>query len=488
MGKICCELCGGDIIKENDVFVCQKCGCKYSKDEVKKMIGVTGDNASNEGAANQTQLSNLIKLAKAALDGKNLTEAERLANQALTIKADCYEALIIKARSIYYQADETKSRMLEAFNCYMLAFESLDEASKGLKRDELYSEIIHALEIETSFWVDLIKSKRPSETTVSNAKKVFSEALSMVQTAGDKLGINPKNAKVSLTNGFIDKVSATAYSTWREVVGYNYFRESLRDCGEHWKLYGRDITEEFRPSDDTFQTFNEETDQLVDIMSFAVALVNSETDLEVAEALCSNMAFYLQLARNSVSFDRYEHMSPYDCYHYYEVRHYWNSEAKARMDKQIAKWSNERDKYERLAKEQKAKLAAEKKAKEAAEAKARFDAYWAEHKAEKEELEREKAALFEQKTSLKSDIEKVPGKDLIDNLQRKIDALRKEKSELGLFKFKEKKELEQKMTIELARLFDAKKKREEEVAPLQSKLNQIEKRIANIINELAKDR
>ena len=39
MKKLTCEMCGGtDIIKDDGVWVCQTCGCKYSTEEAKKMM------------------------------------------------------------------------------------------------------------------------------------------------------------------------------------------------------------------------------------------------------------------------------------------------------------------------------------------------------------------------------------------------------------------------------------------------------------------
>ncbi len=39
MKQLTCEVCGGnDLLKQDGVFVCQSCGCKYSADEVKKLI------------------------------------------------------------------------------------------------------------------------------------------------------------------------------------------------------------------------------------------------------------------------------------------------------------------------------------------------------------------------------------------------------------------------------------------------------------------
>ena len=39
MKQLTCEMCGStDLVKQDGVFVCQTCGCKYSVEEAKKMI------------------------------------------------------------------------------------------------------------------------------------------------------------------------------------------------------------------------------------------------------------------------------------------------------------------------------------------------------------------------------------------------------------------------------------------------------------------
>lgn len=51
MKRLTCEMCGStDLIKQDGVFVCQTCGCKYSIEEAKKMmvegtVEVTGTDA-----------------------------------------------------------------------------------------------------------------------------------------------------------------------------------------------------------------------------------------------------------------------------------------------------------------------------------------------------------------------------------------------------------------------------------------------------------
>lgn len=55
MEKIFCEVCEGDLIKEDEFFVCQSCGCKYTVGEVKKLIsGGATANSKNKSNVNKT--------------------------------------------------------------------------------------------------------------------------------------------------------------------------------------------------------------------------------------------------------------------------------------------------------------------------------------------------------------------------------------------------------------------------------------------------
>ena len=44
MKRLTCELCGNtNFLKENGLFVCQDCGCQYSLEEAKKIMGGDSD-------------------------------------------------------------------------------------------------------------------------------------------------------------------------------------------------------------------------------------------------------------------------------------------------------------------------------------------------------------------------------------------------------------------------------------------------------------
>ena len=78
MKQLTCEMCGStDLIKEDGVFVCQTCGCKYSVEEARKMmIEGTVDVEGTVTVQNSAQLENLLSLAQSSFESKNYAKAE----------------------------------------------------------------------------------------------------------------------------------------------------------------------------------------------------------------------------------------------------------------------------------------------------------------------------------------------------------------------------------------------------------------------------
>lgn len=72
MKQLTCEVCGGnDLLKQDGVFVCQSCGCKYSVDEVKKLMVQISEPVKVEGIYS---LEDELKSAKTLM---NLHQYER---------------------------------------------------------------------------------------------------------------------------------------------------------------------------------------------------------------------------------------------------------------------------------------------------------------------------------------------------------------------------------------------------------------------------
>ena len=94
MKRLTCEMCGStDLIKQDGVFVCQTCGCKYSIEEAKKMmvegtVEVTGTVKVDNSAA----IENYLDMARNAIDAGNNKEADEYCNKIIEMDTANWEA------------------------------------------------------------------------------------------------------------------------------------------------------------------------------------------------------------------------------------------------------------------------------------------------------------------------------------------------------------------------------------------------------------
>ena len=103
MKRLTCEMCGStDLIKENGVFVCQSCGCKYSVEEAKKMmVEGTVEVTGTVSVDNQKKIANLQELAQRAREAGDSKTAARYYSQLLLEDPSDWAANFY---SVYYDA------------------------------------------------------------------------------------------------------------------------------------------------------------------------------------------------------------------------------------------------------------------------------------------------------------------------------------------------------------------------------------------------
>lgn len=129
MKRLTCEMCGStDFLKEDGVFVCQSCGCKYSVEEAKKMmvegvVEVTGTVSVDTSDA----IKHNLELARTASASGNNTQAEERADEILSMNTNVWEAWFIKGYSANYESTYSNDRLAEALNCYKKAMDGLAE-------------------------------------------------------------------------------------------------------------------------------------------------------------------------------------------------------------------------------------------------------------------------------------------------------------------------------------------------------------------------
>ena len=94
MKKIQCELCGGkNIVKENEFFICQDCGAKYTLEQAKKMLS----NEETDSHNNQTSgEDNLRNMARRALESKDYEHIEKYYEELCKSNSNDWEAVFYK--------------------------------------------------------------------------------------------------------------------------------------------------------------------------------------------------------------------------------------------------------------------------------------------------------------------------------------------------------------------------------------------------------
>ena len=114
MKQLTCEMCGStDLVKQDGIFVCQSCGCKYSVEEAKKMMieGTVDVSGSTVKVDNSDALENLYLLARRAKANNNYAEAQKYYGEILKQNPNSWEA---NFGVIYYAAANCKIGQIES--------------------------------------------------------------------------------------------------------------------------------------------------------------------------------------------------------------------------------------------------------------------------------------------------------------------------------------------------------------------------------------
>lgn len=470
MKRLICEMCGGtDLMKQDGVFVCQACGCKYSVEEARKMmVEGTVEVQGVVQISNTAQISNLMNMAKSAFDSKNYAKAEEFCNQIIAMDDKNYEAWKLKGEAISYQISTKNQRILEAYNCIMTSYRVLSDEDKEAKKHEIISSLKTCMEGEVVFWLEQFEKGRPTKATFARAKNAYFDAYKKMEAAFDEIGLTDEKEKylISFDNFFIIECSSICSSAWKTTVGYNYYRDYFSTYGSTWivnNFHNIDFRkDDYRPSKEILLTFMDETDLLIALEEFAATRVNYETYPKVIETIYSNIAFFHQRIKESHYFKLdWGSASAWDSSNRLGWRRAGLSESAVKIREQEISKCNMRK--QTVINE----IAAKKAEKEKEERKKRIEMYWEEHTEEKQKLDGEISKIKEKISKLNaqiSDIEnknasklnelnnererKLPCEEQVDKQRDVIRDLENRKNECGLFKGKEKKAIQSRIDNE----------------------------------------
>lgn len=132
-------MCGStDLLKQDGVFVCQSCGCKYSVEEARKMM-VEGTVKID----NSDKLANLYTLARRARDEKNTENAEKYYAEIALEDPNSWEAAFY---SVYYKVHNQKllnaaQSINELNGCIKTTFQLIKQTASKEEWRNIYTEV-----------------------------------------------------------------------------------------------------------------------------------------------------------------------------------------------------------------------------------------------------------------------------------------------------------------------------------------------------------
>ena len=506
MKQLTCEMCGStDLIKEDGVFVCQTCGCKYSVEEARKMmIEGTVEVEGTVTVQNSAQLENLLSLAQSSFESKNYAKAEEFCNQIIAMDDKHYEAWKLKGEAINYQIGAKNPRIEEVYNCIMTAYRLLGDNEKEVKRLEILELLKESLEGEVDFWVKHFESGRPTNNALEKTKNSYMNCYTKMADAFDELGLGKlkENYLENFDNFFIGRCDSVCASAWKTTVGYNYYRDYLKESFDSVDpfdcVFGKrcviDNTNLYRPSKQTWDTFRNEADNLIKLLQFAEEQFNDKTDSKVMKNIFSNIVF---IERRIIASSSWKITTGYTIDERKSVG--WGTEytltyeSKAVRRKLVDEYRKKKKTVPQVIK----KLKDEREAKENHE---KAKKYWEEHHDEWEKLDSEYkelkkkiielggkiATIDKANESKRNDLlnerdKKLSCEEEVEEQENTIRKLEEEYNNCGIFKGKLKRELQERIdNQEKPKLAELKREAENEKKTYQDMIN-------SQINELAQD-
>ena len=127
MKTMVCEMCNStDLLKQDGMFICQSCGCKYSPEEAKKMmIEGTVDVKGTVDIDKSKDLTNYLTLAQVAVESSNVEDSKKYTDKILEIDPKNYIAWKYKAKMEGWGSslahDKTKQSLIIAQKAIELA-------------------------------------------------------------------------------------------------------------------------------------------------------------------------------------------------------------------------------------------------------------------------------------------------------------------------------------------------------------------------------
>lgn len=246
-------MCGStDLVKQDGVFVCQSCGCKYSIEEAKKMmIEGTVEVTGTVKVDNSATIANYIELAESALKGANGQSVLEYTNKALEVDPQNSRAWILQMQAFEKIAQLQNPRTSEVITAGKNAVQFAKAEEKESIEKQVYSYYLKyartLLMVATNELNDNQRVrdvyKRLSSASLSNALTAANDCMKADSnniTVYENIANEGVNLVLSIPNDALERCSGL----WEDVetCAEQYQRET-NALDERFRIYTNGLTD-----------------------------------------------------------------------------------------------------------------------------------------------------------------------------------------------------------------------------------------------------
>ena len=252
-------MCGSnDIVKQDGLFVCQYCGCKYTVEEAKKMM----DDAVSVKIDTSETIGNYAALAQNAFDSGNYIDAEKYCNKYMEADLNSHKIWLLKGKTVGIQSTPDNNRLYEALNIFSKAIELSGEEEKEKAISESQLGLVAGVEQLIQKRIELLYPS-PNVEICKGFKSDIALVKNLVRDSFIKAHIK--------TFGIVNTCAAMAIN---------------KGILETWyKVFAKYTSPSFVPTVLSYRSFLTEGDLLIDILSQSISLCNPPADDRSSEIL-----------------------------------------------------------------------------------------------------------------------------------------------------------------------------------------------------------
>lgn len=529
MKKLICEVCGGDLRKENGVFICQGCGCQYSLEEVKKMMqGTAGDSAAGTASMGNT--------GSAEADGASAEAAKKEAAEA---EAGSMKKNSSPAGAASQNAEETgaaqasfrktgsagaaqtfsegssgagKASQPAGSDTLILAKNALD-AGDCKKAEEYCIQVTGSDPKNWTAWIiqgiaagrqstgekvrvgetadDFLKAldncpaERRTQLAADCAGSLKELNLQLVKSCAQHFRIVVDEGTIRNLDHAVDGIRAATDNflkkTGQKITGLEYLDCAVvinSELKETWPAVLGEYNANDHPDDYAYSRFIDKGDILIEGFKQALVLCGDKEDDESMNDLKIKIYKNLIAVQTEVKKSQSYRVEVNDKgRERYKKNKALSMTAKSSRQSMINAWKSKIHEIETEGAEKVAEAA-----------RIRREEYWKQNADLKTSLEAEKKSLDEQIADLNQEILAIPGEDEKKEIQGRIDSLNSEKKEIGLLKTRERKAVQDKIDAAEGELDAVTERMNKQRAEIENKIAPLKKRSDEIAYEFVKPR